>query len=51
MQATAAISHRNLDQLEEDIISLSSHINASEYEFLVLVRELCVLGTYVVMLP
>ncbi len=39
MQATAAISHRNLDQLEEDIISLSSHINASEYEFLVLVRE------------
>ena len=39
MQATAVISHRNLDQLEGDIISLSSHINAAEYEFLVLVRE------------
>ena len=39
MQAAAVISRRNLDQLEEDIISLSSHINATEYEFLVLVRE------------
>jgi hypothetical protein len=34
-----AIARRSLDQLEEDIISLSSHINAMEYEFLVLVRE------------
>lgn len=39
MQATSVISRRNLDQLEEDIISLSAHINASEYEFLVLIRE------------
>ena len=39
MQATSIISRRTLDQLEEDIISLSSHINATEYEFLVLVRE------------
>ena len=39
MQATQQITRRSLDQLEEDIISLSSHINATEYEFLVLVRE------------
>ena len=39
MQATQLISRRSLDQLEQDIVSLSSHINASEYEFLVLVRE------------
>ena len=39
MQATQLISRRTLDQLEDDIISLSSHINATEYEFLVLVRE------------
>jgi len=39
MQATQLITRRSLDQLEEDIISLSSHINATEYEFLVLVRE------------
>jgi hypothetical protein len=39
MQATQVISRRSLDQLEADIISLSSHINATEYEFLVLVRE------------
>ena len=39
MQATALITRRTIDQLEEDIISLSSHINATEYEFLVLVRE------------
>ncbi len=39
MQAARVIGHRSLDQLEEDIISLSSHINATEYEFLVLVRE------------
>jgi len=35
----AVISRRNLDQLEEAIISLSSRINSSEYELLVLVRE------------
>ena len=34
-----SITRRSLDQLEEDIISLSAHINAQEYEFLVLVRE------------
>jgi hypothetical protein len=39
MNAAAHISRRSLDQLEEDIISLSSHINAMGYEFLVLVRE------------
>ena len=39
MQATSVISRRNLDQLEEDIISLSAQINATEYEFLVLIRE------------
>jgi hypothetical protein len=39
MNAIASITRRSLDQLEEDIISLSSHINAMEYEFLVLVRE------------
>ena len=39
MQAPQLITRRSLDQLEEDIISLSSHINATEYEFLVLVRE------------
>ncbi len=39
MQATQVITRRSLDQLEQDIISLSSHINATEYEFLVLVRE------------
>ena len=40
---SATIAHpparKSLDQLEEDIISLSQHINASEYEFLVLLRE------------
>mgnify|MGYP001813813455 CR=1 FL=1 len=39
MQAAQFITRRNLDQLEADIISLASHINATEYEFLVLVRE------------
>jgi hypothetical protein len=39
MQATQVITRRSLDRLEQDIISLSSHINATEYEFLVLVRE------------
>jgi hypothetical protein len=39
MNATNLITRRSLDQLETDIISLSSHINSMEYEFLVLVRE------------
>jgi hypothetical protein len=39
MNAIASITRRSLDQLEEDIISLSTHVNALEYEFLVLVRE------------
>ena len=39
MNAISHITHRNLDQLEADIISLSTHINAQEYEFLVLLRE------------
>jgi hypothetical protein len=33
------ITRRSLDQLETDLISLSSHINSQEYEFLVLLRE------------
>jgi hypothetical protein len=33
------ITRRSLDQLETALISLSSHINAHEYEFLVLLRE------------
>jgi hypothetical protein len=33
------ITRRSLDQLETDLISLSSLINAHEYEFLVLLRE------------
>lgn len=36
---TSLITRRSLDQLEQDIVSLSRHINASEYEFLVLLRE------------
>jgi hypothetical protein len=39
MNATNLITRRSLDQLETDLISLSSHINAMEYEFLVLLRE------------
>ncbi len=39
MNATNLITRRSLDQLETDIISLSSHINSMEYEFLVLLRE------------
>ena len=39
MNAITHITHRNLDQLEADIISLSTHINTQEYEFLVLLRE------------
>jgi hypothetical protein len=33
------LRRKSLDQLEDDIIGLSPHINASEYEFLVLLRE------------
>ena len=36
---TSPLSNRTLDQLEDDMISLSQRINASEYEFLVLVLE------------
>ena len=39
MNAPALITRRSLDELEADIISLSTHINAQEYEFLVLLRE------------
>ncbi len=34
-----SITRRSLDQLEADLISLSSRINTLEYEFLVLLRE------------
>ncbi len=34
-----SITRRSLDQLETDLISLSSRINTHEYEFLVLLRE------------
>ncbi len=37
--APAKLSRCSLDQLEENLITLSQHINASEYEFLVLLRE------------
>ena len=39
MNAATLITRHSLDQLEADIISLSGHINAQEYEFLVLLRE------------
>jgi hypothetical protein len=39
MNATNLITRRSLDQLETDIISLSSRMNSMEYEFLVLLRE------------
>jgi hypothetical protein len=39
MNAIASITRRSLNQLEDEIISLSTHMNAIEYEFLVLVRE------------
>ncbi len=39
MKTAQIITRRSLDQLETDIISLSSHINSMEYEFLVLLRE------------
>ncbi len=36
---TPLISRRSLDQLEDALVSSAQRINASEYEFLVLVRE------------
>ena len=39
MQAVQSLSHRSLDDLEDEIVSLAGRINAFEYEFLVLVRE------------
>ena len=39
MQTAQFLSRRSLDQLEDEIVELSDRINASEYEFLVLVRE------------
>ena len=34
------ISHRSLDELEDHIVSISSHLSIFEYEFLVSIREL-----------
>ncbi len=39
MQAAQILSRRSLDELEDEIVSLSGRINAFEYEFLVLIRE------------
>ena len=39
MQAIHPLTRRSLDQLEQEIVSLSERINSSEYKFLVLVRE------------
>lgn len=39
LKSSSSLSRRSLDELEESIITLSQHINASEYEFLVLLRE------------
>jgi hypothetical protein len=39
MQATELLSKRSIDQLESDIICLAQRVNATEYEFLVAVRE------------
>ena len=33
------VTNRNIDDLEEEIISLSKHMNQDEYRFLVMVRE------------
>ncbi len=46
MNTPQLITRRSLDQLETDIISLSSHINSMEYEFLVLLREFYLLQGY-----
>ena len=39
MNAVCTLSRRSLDQLESEIIAHSRRLNASEYEFLTLVRE------------
>ena len=38
-QPTPIITRRSLDQLENALMSCAQRINASEYEFMVLVRE------------
>ena len=38
-RASSGLKFKPLEQLEDDIISLSQHINASEYQFLELIRE------------
>jgi hypothetical protein len=38
-EPTTRLGRKSLDQLEKDIIALSQHINATEYEFLVMLRE------------
>ena len=38
-RASSRLKFKPLEQLEDDIISLSQHINASEYQFLELIRE------------
>ena len=35
----STVSRRTLDQLQDEIIAVSQRMNASEYEFLVLIRE------------
>ncbi|XOV89777.1 MAG: DUF222 domain-containing protein [Pseudomonadota bacterium] len=39
MNHPSPVTHRSIDQLEDEIISLSQRMNAQEFEFLVLVRE------------
>lgn len=39
MQLAQLITRRSIDDLEAELISLSTRINAAEYEFLVLIRE------------
>ena len=39
MTVYQTLTHRSLDQLETDIVSLAQRVTATEYEFLVLVRE------------
>jgi hypothetical protein len=36
----ATITRRSLDELEDHIVSISSHLSTFEYEFLVSIREL-----------
>ena len=39
MTAVYTLSRRSIDQLENDIIDFSTQLNATEYQFLELVRE------------